>query len=119
VKRLQSARLEKERIKQIYEEPLRNFPKNKELYENRETNYTVPTPFKLSEKTKNDNDVLFYIDIEVKQGKIGRIAFHRSDDSSSLAKSFSKVYNLNAKQEEKVEKTIIEYVNKYFSVKNI
>lgn len=119
VKRLQSARMEKERIKQIYEEPSLKFPKNKEIYENRDTNFTVPAPFRLSEKNKNDNDVIFYVDIDVKLGKTGRIAFHRSDDASSLAKSFAKVYNLSGVQEEKVEKMLNEYIIKYYSVQNI
>lgn len=119
VKRLQSARMEKERIKQIFEEPSLKFPKNKEYYENRDTNFTVPDPFKLSETNKNDNDVIFYVDIDVKLGKTGRIAFHRSDDASCLAKSFAKVYNLNGMQEEKVEKMLNEYINKFYSVQNI
>ena len=106
IKRLNSARNEKEKIQQLYDDPMLKFNKNKTYYENRKNNFTQPLPLYFEtrkENNENSEKLLFYADIETIPGKI---AVHKGDDPIELAHKFAKIYTLNSEKQEKVENLI-------------
>lgn len=121
IKRIVEARIEKEKTLKLYEEPLLRFAKNKKYIETRDTNFTVPQPFDFSSSKGNEllmsskgNDLLMFVDVEVGNGKIGRIGIHHGDNMEKIAKNFAKIYTLNKDMEKKLVNNLKKQVENYY-----
>lgn len=113
IKRIVEARQDKEKTMKLYEEPLLRFPKNKKYIEQRETNYTVPTPFNFTQSPNKEKDLLMFVDVEVAAGKIGRVGICKGDNIEEIAKNFAKIYTLNKDMERKLAGNLKKQLENY------
>ncbi|KAG9395590.1 hypothetical protein J8273_2785 [Carpediemonas membranifera] len=112
VERAKRARREKERVQSELSRP----QYTDESYR-RSLKFRQSSEFKFASKRRaserKSNSALLYIDVNLPNGRSGRIGIHKGDDPAHLAKSFADVYKLDRTTRMRLQELVEEHVARF------
>lgn len=107
LERQKKAREEKDFKKTFFE---KKFNKRSESWymqdAHKKTTSVKPFHFKLEEREKNRSKPVLFVDVNLGNGKTGRIGVHHHDDPSQLALNFAQSYQIDIETTSKLEEMI-------------
>ena len=86
--------------------------KEKSGYENYEKFKLLKfNPPSFLDRKKESKNILLYIDVNVAQGKKGKIALREGDNPKEIADNFCKIYSLGQEYQDNLEEALVEQLN--------